>query len=115
MAKVIELLPEIQGQEMIFVQDLMDEMNDDQARSFVNAYRTRRKDPTLILITCLLGLVVVAGVHRILLNQIGMGLLYFFTAGLCFIGTIVDLVNYQSLAFEYNKQQARETASIISR
>jgi hypothetical protein len=42
-----------------------------------------------------------------------MGILYFFTAGLCFIGTIVDAVNYQSIAFEYNRQIAGEVAPLI--
>jgi hypothetical protein len=31
------------------------------------------------------------------------------------IGTIVDLVNYQNLAFDYNRRIAHEVASIISR
>jgi TM2 domain-containing membrane protein YozV len=48
-----------------------------------------------------------------MLGQIGMGLLYLFTAGLCFIGTIIDLVNYQRLAFEFNQQVANEVAVLI--
>jgi hypothetical protein len=39
-----------------------------------------------------------------------MGLLYLFTGGLCLIGTIVDLVNYQSLAFDYNRKIADEVS-----
>jgi len=35
-------------------------------------------------------------------------LLYFFTIGLCFIGSIVDLVNHKSLATEYNRKMAYE-------
>jgi TM2 domain-containing membrane protein YozV len=53
---------------------------------------------------------VIAGIQRFLVNQIGMGLLYLFTAGLCFVGTIVDLVNYQKLTFDYNRQIADEVA-----
>ncbi len=76
-------------------------------------YRARRKDPNTIMITALLGLVVVAGVHRFILGQIGMGLLYVFTGGLCLIGTIVDLVNYKKLTFEYNQTVANETAMTL--
>jgi TM2 domain-containing membrane protein YozV len=85
-----------------------------RARSFANVYRTRRKDPQVILITALLGLIVVAGVHRFLLGQIGMGLLYLFTGGLCLIGTIIDLVNHQRLAFEFNQKVAQEVATIMN-
>lgn len=108
MAKVIDVLPELQGEEMLHVQSLIKDFDDEKARKFANVYRTRRKDPQLILITCLLGFIVVAGVHRILLGQIGMGILYLFTGGLCLIGTIVDLVNYQKLAFEANQKIASE-------
>src|SRR5690242_6660422 len=100
MAKVIDVLPELTGEEMVYVQNLINAFDDEKARSFASVYRTRRKDPQIILITCLLGFICVAGIHRILLGQIGMGILYIFTGGLCLIGTIVDLVNYQKLAFE---------------
>ena len=112
MAKVTDFLPELTGNEMMHIQSLIQDFDDEKARSFANVYRARRKDPQLVLITALLGFVVVAGVHRFLLNQIGMGLLYLFTGGLCLIGTIVDLVNYQQLAFEYNQQVANEVAAM---
>jgi hypothetical protein len=44
-----------------------------------------------------------------------MGILYLLTAGLCFIGTIIDLINHKKLAFEYNSNVAREIAMIIKR
>lgn len=113
MARVIDVLPELSGEEMLYVQALLKDMDDDKARSFAGVYRSRRKDPQVILITALLGLVVVAGVHRFLMGQIGMGLLYLFTAGLCFIGTIVDLVNYQKLAFEHNQRVANEVLTLV--
>lgn len=113
MAKVLEVLPELTGEEMVYIQNMMNEWSDDKARSFANVYRARRKDPQIILVTALLGFIVVAGVHRFLLGQIGMGLLYLFTAGLCFIGTIIDLVNYQRLAFEFNQQVANEVAVLV--
>ena len=108
MAKVIDVLPELQGEEMMYVQSLIKDWDDDKARTFASAYRARRKEPNLILMTALLGFVGFAGIHRMLINQIGMGILYFFTAGLCFVGTIVDLINYQKLSFEYNQQVANE-------
>lgn len=113
MARIIDVLPELSGEEMLYVQTLIKDMDNEKARTFAGVYRTRRKDPQIILITALLGFLGVAGVHRFLIGQIGMGLLYVFTAGLCFIGTIVDLVNHQKLAFEYNRKMADEVATIV--
>jgi hypothetical protein len=48
-----------------------------------------------------------------MINHIGLGILYFFTAGLCFIGTIVDLVNHRKLAFEYNSVVAQQVALMV--
>jgi TM2 domain-containing membrane protein YozV len=113
MANVLLHLPELQGMELNHVQMLIKDFNDKQAQNFAMIYRARRRDPQMILLTCLVGFLGFAGIHRFLVNQIGMGILYFFTAGLCFIGTIVDAVNYQSIAFEYNRQIAGEVAPLI--
>ena len=113
MARVIDVLPEITGEEMLYVQSLIKDMDEEKARTFASVYRSRRKDPQMILITALLGFVGLAGVHRFIIGQIGMGLLYLFTGGLCLIGTIVDLVNHQKLAFENNRKVANEVQALI--
>lgn len=100
---------------MIYIDNVLQDLDDEQAVQFANVYRSRRRDPQIILLTTLLGFVVIAGVQRFLLNQIGMGLIYLFTGGLCLIGTIVDLVNYRKLSFEYNSQQAREIILMVKR
>jgi hypothetical protein len=33
---------------------------------------------------------------------------------LCLVGTIVDIINYKSLAFEFNQKVARQVAGMIS-
>lgn len=113
MAKIIEILPELTGEEMVYVQNLMKDWDDEKARNFANVYRTRRRDPQMILIVTIVGLLGIAGIQRFVTNQIGMGILYFFTLGLCYIGTIVDLINYQKIAFEYNQKMANEVVSMI--
>ena len=113
MANLFQFLPELQGREMLFVQGLTKDYTEAQLMNFANVYRSRRRDPQIILLTTLLGFVAVAGVQRFLINQIGMGILYLFTGGLCLIGTIIDLINYQDLAFEYNMHQANEAAVLI--
>jgi TM2 domain-containing membrane protein YozV len=109
----MQLMPTLEPDEMVFVQGLIKEMTDAQAQQFASIYYSRRKDPQTILLSCLLGFIVLAGVHRFLLGQIGMGLLYLFTGGLCLIGTIVDLINHKRLAFEFNSKAAQQVASMI--
>ena len=113
MPNIFQLLPSLEGEEMSYGQSLINDMTDTQAQQFAMAYSARRKDPTTILILALVGFVGFAGLHRFMLNQIGMGILYFLTAGLCVIGTIVDLVNHRKLAFEYNSVVAQQVAMMV--
>jgi TM2 domain-containing membrane protein YozV len=98
---------------MAFVQELIKDMNDSQAQQFAISYMARRKDPSNILLFTVIGFLGIAGIQRFVLNQVGMGLLYLLTGGLCVIGTIIDLVNHKRLAFEYNSKQAQQVANMI--
>jgi len=108
MKKIFELLPELEGDESQYISLLIEDMEMDKAKAFASVYRARRRDPILLLALALIGLFGIAGVHRFFVGHIGMGVLYFFTAGLCFIGTIVDMINYKNFAFEYNRKIAQE-------
>lgn len=112
-AKVIKYMPELDGDEQLYVARIMKDMTAEQAQHFAHVYRQRRKDPSHTLLLALLGFVGLAGAHRFNLGQIWMGLLYLFTAGLCLIGTIVDLFIHRRLTFDYNRRQADEIASLI--
>lgn len=114
MASILKFMPELSGFELQYVQSITEDYDEEKLMNFANIYRTRRKDPQLILLTTLLGFVIIAGVQRFLVGQIGMGILYLFTGGLCLIGTIVDLVNYQDLAFQYNQKMANEVKMYMS-
>jgi TM2 domain-containing membrane protein YozV len=76
-------------------------------------YNGKRQKPDTILITTCLGFVIVAGVQRFILGQIGMGILYLLTGGLCLIGTIIDLINYRRMTYEFNMKMANESLSMI--
>lgn len=114
MKKVYEILPELEGDESLYVSRLIEDMSDEKAEIFAKIYRARRKDPILLLILALIGLIGIAGIHRFFVGHIGMGILYFLTAGLCLIGTIVDMINYKSFAFEYNRKVAREIVNELN-
>ena len=113
MAEVYDFVPEAEGDEALYLEKLLSTLDEENKTRFSNVYRSRRKDPQTILILTLLGFLGLAVVHRFILNQIGMGILYFFTAGLCLIGIIVDLVNYKDLTFQYNRKVAQEIRSLL--
>ncbi len=108
MRKVFEYLPELEGDESEYIGRIIEDMPEEDAKTFATIYRSRRRDPVLLLVLALIGLFGVAGIHRFFVGHIGMGILYFLTAGLCFIGTIVDMINYKNFAFEYNRQIAQD-------
>lgn len=113
MAQLLDHLPELEGDEAAYISRVLKEMDEKVAEKFASVYRARRKDPQIILFSALAGFLGVAGVHRLLIGHIGMGVLYLLTGGLCVIGTIVDLINYKTLAFEYNRSVAQEVRSLI--
>ncbi len=114
MVNLLQLLPNIESDELMYVQSLVKDMNDEHIKQFALIYNSRRKDPQTILLLTLVGFLGVAGIQRFIIDQIGMGLLYVFTAGLCFIGTIIDIVNYKSLTFEFNQKVARQVTGMVS-
>ena len=113
MPNAFQLMPSLEGDEMAFVQELIKDMNDDQSQQFAMAYMSRRKDPSNMLLFAVIGFLGIAGIQRFVSNDVGMGLLYLFTGGLCLIGTILDVVNHKKLAFEYNSKQAQQVAGML--
>jgi len=110
----VKYLYDVTPEELITINSRTKGFADEELTNFCMIYRSKRKDPQTILLLCLLGLVCVAGIHRFVIGHIGMGVLYFFTAGLCWIGTIVDAVNHKDLAMEYNAQMITETLSMLN-
>jgi len=100
-------------EEYSYLKQVVSSMNPRQTQNFILFYTDRRKDPQEILLFTLLGFLGVAGIQRFILGQVGMGILYFLTVGLCFIGTIVDVVNHKSLTLEHNRKAAYESAELV--
>lgn len=111
---LMRLLYDTTPEELIQIDSLTKGFSDERLNQFVMIYRTKRKDPQTILLCCLLGLVFFAGIHRFIMGQIGMGILYLLTAGLCVIGTIVDAINHKQLALEHNQRMIGETLAMLN-
>eukprot|EP01132_Coremiostelium_polycephalum_P011465 gene11465-14047_t len=106
------MLPGITPQEYSYLQSATTGFTELQLKRFLMIYSSKRRNPDDMVLYCILGFFV-PGLPRFLLNQIGMGILYFFTYGLCGIGTIIDLVNHKNLAFEYNQRMVFESLQMI--
>ncbi|MFT3979396.1 MAG: TM2 domain-containing protein [Ferruginibacter sp.] len=111
---LMKLMYDTTPEELIAINNVVKNLSDEQIHQFVMIYRNKRKDPQTILLTCLLGFVCVAGIHRFLVGQIGMGILYVLTGGLCLIGTIVDAVNHKQIALDYNQKMLAETMVMMN-
>jgi TM2 domain-containing membrane protein YozV len=114
MANLLQMLPNVENEELNYIQGLVKNMDDNKIQQFAIIYNSRRKDPQMILLLTLVGFLGVAGIQRFIIDQIGMGLLYVFTGGLCLIGTIIDIINYKNLAFEFNQKVARQVAGMVA-
>lgn len=111
---LINLIPALEGEELVFLQALTREVPESKMQSFIAVYNGKRRKTDQVLLGCVIGFFGVAGVQRFMVGQTGMGILYFFTGGFCLIGTIIDLVNHKKLTFEYNQQMARESLAMIA-
>ena len=111
---LLKYLYDISPEELLTINSRIKQYSSDEITQFCILYRSKRRDPQLILILTLLGLFGVAGIHRFILGHIGLGILYFLTIGLCWIGTIVDAVNYKKLSLDYNSKMIAETMMILN-
>jgi TM2 domain-containing membrane protein YozV len=111
---IIQFLYSATPEELVTINSRTKGFSNSELEQFCVIYRSKRKDPQLILILALIGLFGIAGIQRFFIGHIGMGILYFFTAGLCFVGTIIDAVNYKDLAMEYNAKMITETLSTLN-
>lgn len=102
MANVYNYVPDAQGMELAYLNNVVTPMSDETARMFFQVYIAQRKQYNIMLLLCLIGFLSIAGLHRFYTNDIGMGVLYVLTGGLCLIGTIVDLINLRNMTDNIN-------------
>lgn len=108
-SRIFNRMPSLDYEEVMFLENLSKDLTESQLQTFLSIYNGKRKSNDTILIGAVIGLLGVGGIQRFMVGQIGMGILFLLTLGLCYIGTIVDLVNYKKLAFEYNQKMAFES------
>lgn len=112
--QLIRMFPDMEYEEMAKIMQLTQNMNEKEQQNFLYIYQGKRRDSQQLILFSLLGFLGVAGIHRFLVGDIGLGVLYFFTGGLCFVGTIVDLVNMKNIASRYNQSEAVKAAMLAT-
>ena len=105
---LLHLIPGVEANELVYLQSITKDLTDEQIQTFATLYNGERKKSDTILIGGVIGLLGIGGVQRFMIGQVGMGILYLLTGGLCYIGTIIDLVNYKKLTYEFNQQLAND-------
>lgn len=110
---LLTLIPAVEPDELAYLQAFTRDLSEDKLHLFISVYNGKRKKTETILICCLLGFVAAGGIQRFVLGQVGMGILYLFTGGLCLIGTVVDIINHKTLTFEYNQKMAMEAMGMV--
>lgn len=101
-------LPGITAEELTILQQTTTGLNDIQKKYFFTIYSDKRKSPEDVRMFCVIG-IIIPGIQRFILEQIGWAVLYFFTGGLFFIMTVMDLINYKKLSLEFNQKVAYES------
>ena len=106
-------IPNLEADEYAYIQSLTEDLPEDKLKSFLAIYSGRRQKPEIFLLLTIVGFFGIAGIQRFIVGQLGMGILYILTGGLCLIGTIYDIINYRRLTFDFNRQQAVEALQLV--
>ena len=107
--ELLDLFPELTYPELEILEHETRDLDAETLRSFAIRYKGRRQDEKIILIMACIGFLGVSGIHRFMVRQPLMGVIYLLTGGLCLIGTIIDIIKYKSLTLEYNHKAMIDT------
>ncbi|MGV3528875.1 MAG: TM2 domain-containing protein [Flavisolibacter sp.] len=107
--QMLMMLPGVQPEEVLFIQNLTQELSEEEKKQFITFYSGERREQQNLTILTIVGFFGVAGLQRFVTGDIGLGVVYLITLGFCGIGTIIDLVNIKRIATDYNQKKAVET------
>jgi TM2 domain-containing membrane protein YozV len=106
-------IPNLEGDELLELKQITQGFSEDKLKNFIALYKSKRKDPQTGMILGIIPFVIGAhGIQRFYYGNIGMGILYLLTFGLCSVGTIIDLINNKKMALEANRPLRQECSSM---
>ena len=111
--QLLMTMPDLQPEELAVLNELMHNLSEKEKEQFLMLYRTKRKDKQTMILLAAIGFLGIAGIHRFIIGDIALGVLYILTLGFCFIGTIIDIVNIGQMTNDFNRKQAIEAANLV--
>ncbi len=113
----IKYLKGFSDEESLYIDNIIQNFTEDEKEMFLSKYHVKRKTPLTYILLALLGFIGFGGIHRFYIEDIGMGLLEFFTIGGFLVGTLVDIINYKKnitrANFRIAEVQAFETKNYL--
>ncbi len=106
-SRYLAYFPKISPEEFPFIIPLISRLPEKQAKEFLGLYSEGRLDPQTYTLLAALGIIFTPGLQRFYVGEWAMGILYMFTCGLLFIGTIVDLINGKEKVMGINRIKAQ--------
>jgi hypothetical protein len=105
--KFLAYFPKITSEEYSFILPLIERLSEQKAKEFLSLYSENRYDVQTYILFSALGFVFTSGLQRFYVGEWALGILYMFTCGLFFIGTIVDLVQAKEKIGTLNRIKAQ--------
>ena len=68
---LINMVPSIEGEELVYLQMLTKELTEENFMSFIAVYNGKRRKSDQVLLGCVLGFVCVGGIQRFMVGQNG--------------------------------------------
>lgn len=105
--RFLTLFPKITSDEYVFLTPYLERLDEEQAKTFIRLYDENRLDPQMFILLAALGFMFTSGMQRFYIGHWGLGLLYMFTCGGLWIGTIYDLATGKETVLAANREKAR--------
>ena len=85
-----------------YLEELRRELSQTELMQLEMVVRAERKDYGTMMAFACIGFVGIAGINRFVMGEVGLGILWLLTFGLCGIGTIIDLVTMRGNVDRFN-------------
>jgi TM2 domain-containing membrane protein YozV len=87
--------------------------DESKLQHFQSTYMSKKRQKGTAHLLNLIAIIGIGGIHRFYLGDIGLGIAHLLTAGFCWIGTIVDIININQRVNDANVRIAMQTLQVV--